>query len=392
MHYIRFLKPPQISKGVLSGKLTITNDLGDAFLSRDLTVQYGVIEDSTGNFPPGPPTLLQWRAGSRELQFSITLPAARNLPKSVSSHTEKEWRVKFVPYSTTEYVGAEWLEEVLDFDDPTKREPKSAMARRTKGRANGCVLAAFSAPFSLYVAEQSLPAVVYRKFELWGEAGSSTLMIEEEAGNSIARHIWDAGVMLSALIRNLCITQLEPEYLASLWKLLRRDSAPAAVLELGTGCAIVSATLSHMRPADTILATDMEEALEIATANLAQDYNRLGDSTVEPEYLVLDWTEELPSRIAEKTFNLILVADCTYNSDVVPALVDTLKRLTNKSPKALIAVGLKRRHDSESIFFDLMNEAGLKTVEVHTERSGMFDGDQTGREEEIEVHVFAADS
>lgn len=387
MHYIRFLKPPCVSKGILSGKLTVANDLGEAFLSRDLTIQIKLIEEETGKVYSASrsPTLIKWKKGARELPWSVVLPAARNGGKAASSAYKLKWRVSFSPISGTETIGAEKLEDILSFD--------GGKVERKPVRANGCVLCAISPPFSPDIAEQNLPAVVYRQFNI--SSTSTTLSIEEETGNSIARHIWDAGVTLSALIEVLCASQPEPACLPALRKLLKWDNPPLTVLELGTGCGIVSATLSHLRPLDTILATDMPEATEIATTNLAQKYGRMlsSDGTplaVEPEYVVLDWTEEVPPQVATKTFDLVMVADCTYNSDVVPDLVNTLKRVTDHSQQALIVVALKRRHDSESIFFDLMSESGLRSVEMHTERSGMFDGNNTGNEEEIEIHVFAA--
>lgn len=228
-------------------------------------------------------------------------------------------------------------------------------------------------------------------------------------------------MVFSAIIRELSVQPTKwnpaPTYLKELYTLLQggrnpaqpsyhshdEDTDPLAeyakalnVLELGTGCAIVSATLFHCVPHARIIATDMEEATEIATKNL--DRNRTteedrgdgfhGKDSTDSSYAVLDWTLPLPAKIAERKSNLILVADCTYNSDVVPALVDTLKKLVDGSPDVLIAVALKWRHVSEAVFHELMKEKGMREVDKHTERCGNFDVDATGREEEIEVYLF----
>lgn len=228
----------------------------------------------------------------------------------------------------------------------------------------------------------------------------------------------DAGVVFSALIRELCFIPDKwhpaPTYLPELHKLLQsahdHDEGSLAseplveyakslnVLELGAGCAIVSATLSHCLPHARVIATDLEEAKAIANENLEQ--NRTQEIEREdPEhhmppadssYEVLDWTQPLPSLnyIDRRKWDLILVADCTYNSDVVPALVNTLRRLVDQSSEVLIAVALKWRHDSEAVFHELMKENGMRQVDKHTERCGNFDVDATGKEEEIEVYLF----
>lgn len=233
----------------------------------------------------------------------------------------------------------------------------------------------------------------------------------------------DAGVVLSALLREMCVLPDEDAkkapitYLPELWRLLQsghgddeKDDGSTSdgedddilaeygkalnVLELGTGCAIVSATLSHCLPYVRLVATDMPEATEIAIRNLERNRTEeiaRGDlEMADSGFEVLDWTKPLPQAKDINTcrWNLVLVADCTYNADVVPALVQTLRSLVNKSPEVLIAVALKWRHDSEAIFHELMKENGMRQVDKHTERCGNFDEDATGKEEEIEVYLF----
>ena len=74
---------------------------------------------------------------------------------------------------------------------------------------------------------------------------------------------------------------------------------------------------------------------------------------------ILDWEEPLPANVWKTHYDLIVVSDCTYNSDSIPALVNTLTALIRRSPNALIAVSMKKRHESEAIFFDSIAAAGL---------------------------------
>ena len=80
-----------------------------------------------------------------------------------------------------------------------------------------------------------------------------------------------------------------------------------------------------------------------------------------------------PLKPEDLTPDLVLVSDCTYNSDSLPNLVRTLVSLTNHKCKNEtqpedrfrlggldVLVSLKRRHESEDVFFQLMAEAGFR--------------------------------
>jgi len=78
------------------------------------------------------------------------------------------------------------------------------------------------------------------------------------------------------------------------------------------------------------------------------------------------------------------VADCTYNPDVVPDLVQTLKRLADRNRDVLVALAMKVRHESEMVFFDLIREAGFVVVEKCKFPLPVLEGEG----EEIEIFVF----
>lgn len=79
-----------------------------------------------------------------------------------------------------------------------------------------------------------------------------------------------------------------------------------------------------------------------------------------------------------------MVADCTYNPDVVPDLVKTLRGLGEKSPQVLVLVAMKVRHESEGVFFELTKEAGFVVVERGLVPLPVLGGEA----EEIEIWMF----
>ena len=138
-------------------------------------------------------------------------------------------------------------------------------------------------------------------------------------------------------------------------QLLKPRSRPLQVVELGAGCGIVGIALATMLDHCKVLLTDLPEVEEIVLRNLNEAHLK-PSSTV--EYRTLDW-DEPPSDLCSQPIDLILVSDCTYNADSLPTLVSVLDRLVRTSPDALVLVALKRRHESEAVFFDLMESAAF---------------------------------
>lgn len=140
-------------------------------------------------------------------------------------------------------------------------------------------------------------------------------------------------------------------------------NAPLQVVELGAGCGIAGIALASMLPNCSVLLTDLPEVEDIITRNI----NAAQLATMSSlHYQNLDW-DDPPNELCPQSIELILVSDCTYNADSLPALVSTLDRLVRTSPEAIILVALKRRHDSETAFFDLMQSAGFTAVQDSVE-------------------------
>jgi len=128
------------------------------------------------------------------------------------------------------------------------------------------------------------------------------------------------------------------------------------VLELGCGCGLVGIALAQSIPDCHVLLTDLPEVDELVKRNI-EAANLAISSQV--KFVPLDWEAPLPSKVQSRSFDLILVAECIYNTDSIPPLVDTLSALVQRSPKAVILISTKVRHGSEAMFWDLFEQRGF---------------------------------
>lgn len=157
------------------------------------------------------------------------------------------------------------------------------------------------------------------------------------------------------------------------------------VLELGAGCGIVGLTLaSHHSSISKLVMTDLPEAMEILTHNLSLLPITKPKSKPKVTQQVLDWSLPLPPNVRTTAWDIVLVADCTYNPDVVPDLVRTLRAVVEGNREGLVALAMKVRHESEMVFFRLMEESRF----VVRERCKLALPVLGGEGEEVEIHVF----
>jgi predicted nicotinamide N-methyase len=167
-----------------------------------------------------------------------------------------------------------------------------------------------------------------------------------------------------------------------------QGSKPLKVVELGSGCGVVGIGLAQLVPNCDVLLTDLPEAQEILNRNASASHLATSSRI---STCVLDWESDTPAAVTKRDHDIILVADCTYNADTIPALVSTLSNLHSASPKAVILLATKRRHSSEAIFFQIMNDACFTTIELCSIRlpnlSPSFDGDF----EKVEIYLFRKD-
>ncbi|KKK24980.1 hypothetical protein P175DRAFT_0478938 [Aspergillus ochraceoroseus IBT 24754] len=357
VYYIRFLKTPRIQKQkagsiTVSALICITTDLGDAFLADDVDLQVMLHLSPTKKVVYQEP--LQWKAGRRELPVALgPFPA----------HVSQQVLTMGVTTTHSHHHDSHPL-----FSDSLLDE-----------RSIPLVMSGWSAEFG----GPSLTAekLVERRFSLTDKLG---LSIWEETGNSIARHIWDAAIA-SVMYLQQIITGKQSAPALMRQTLLRTErsssSSPLHVIELGSGCGIVGIALAQLLSRCSVFLTDLPEVEEIVSRNIAAAQPA---PFSELQYRTLEWEDALPDDLCGGSIDLVLVSDCTYNADSLPALVSVLDRLVQMSPNAIILVALKRRHESEKIFFDLMQSAGLSTLHSHR----MELPSQHDQCDQIELHCY----
>ena len=166
----------------------------------------------------------------------------------------------------------------------------------------------------------------------------------------------------------------------------RAASSSRNILELGSGCGIVGIAVAQLYPSCNVLLTDLPEAMDILGLNIHRSKPAEAATLT---HSVLDWAKSIPTAIQRTPFDLVLVSDCTYNADSIPALVHLLSAVASTWPNVIIVVASKLRHPSEAIFFDLMAEARFtqvyhKTVSLPHGRSTIT-GASLGN---IDIHEF----
>ncbi|KAJ5362505.1 hypothetical protein N7541_003349 [Penicillium brevicompactum] len=333
VYYVRFLKTPRIQqqKGVVSitALICITTDLGDSFLAEDVDLVV-IVREKGGKIALEKQT--KWNAYNRELPITLS-----PLPAKLAGKT---------------------LELEIDTPEHQRSTPLET-------GPVPLVMGAISAPFG----PQSAPAA--KLVQRIIVAPGVQLPVWEETGNSIARHIWDAGLAT--------VVYLESK-MPALETVLSRGDRSIQVVELGAGCGIVGIGLAQMLPNCSVLLTDLPEVEEIITRNINSARQASASSV---RYQNLDW-EHPPENLCSQPIELILVSDCTYNADSLPVLVSCLDRLVRASPGALILVSLKRRHESETVFFELMRSAGFSSVQDSMELPSEHE-----QVDEIEFHCYS---
>ncbi|CAK7227052.1 hypothetical protein SBRCBS47491_006438 [Sporothrix bragantina] len=232
-------------------------------------------------------------------------------------------------------------------------------------------------------ADETFPHVALRQLllddDVAAKAGdkskaAASVEVEEEIGESIARHVWDAG-------------------------LTQKQNKTLRVLELGSGVGILgiglaaivqeasrrgSAAATAEEGNAIFLLTDLPEAEEHARTNMA----RSGSTSL--DYENLDWEDGRQGHFGpavagdsdgnDNAWDLVVLSDCTYNVDMLPALVETLTALPSKSDtkgakKPSVLLARKPRHASEEALFSLMTDHGWTVRANSTVPLSVLDGD-----------------
>ncbi|KAF1953875.1 hypothetical protein CC80DRAFT_595433 [Byssothecium circinans] len=366
MRYIRFLKTPRIARDKHSSKetiaclITITSDLGDSFLPQDIVLSaellHAVLSDGDEEMEKGEREevllhkSIKWTAGMRSLP--VTLPLSK-------PHSSRPLRIR---------IGVQPKSGYDEFSELVEEQGWRG------------VVSAWSGVLDAKKGVKEAEKFAGRRFDVGADV---PLQICEETGDSIAKHLWDAGIALACHVKSIVADGKMGE--------LRDGGEGFRALELGTGCGVVGITLAFTIPNSNIILTDLSEAREIVQRNISLSKPSLLGTV---EFQELDWKDEnLPSSLSSTNtscplcnqIDLIVAADCTYNADSSPAFVRTIRRLAKRSPKAVVLVAMKRRHASEDVFFDLMVEAEFQNTRLLTYP---LPGDDRAGEETVEVYLY----
>jgi hypothetical protein len=392
MHYIRLLKSPTQSnsgkKHTLDLVLTITTDLGDSFLYPDEPIDLTInAETSIASGPrkeyqinPLPGTAkLQWRSGMRVAKPSVDI--SEIMQHVLKSRCKVDICISAVKFSANGARDILATTVVLGEEEPA-----------------GQIM-----PIWITLSHEDEAEVSTRRLYLPGTSELENYVeFEEEIGESIARHIWDAGVIAFCAITESWMlptpTDTEPSGLKALKNLFTGPKA-INVLELGCGVGILggglSVVLPRMRPPPsrrcTILMTDLEEAESRTRSNMSRllQARQKQKSNISPPvkllYENLDWEEGRKGVFGPEAqshrWDLIMLSDCTYNVDMLPALVGTLSALHasnmaqaaaspassgEQSQSTKVFLATKPRHASEEALFDLLSHEGWSELHRQT--------------------------
>ncbi|KAK2074788.1 hypothetical protein P8C59_008969 [Phyllachora maydis] len=379
MHYIRLLSRPTVQdtqgRRHLKLVLSITTDLYDAYLSPKKPVELCVF---------GRPSLIEskpkasdpfvdltkgahpkWTAGMRVLKLNLSLPPGMHI---------QEFSVRPVDEDLTLYDVGELFDGQRGLILP--------------------VYAGFPGARS-ECAPTGEHEIVYRSMSL-SEDGSP-FGIEEDLGESMARHIWDGGLAALSLFINYASLQdngqfKKMSYIAELVRLCH----PMNMVELGCGVGTlgigIAQFLSEMDESykgsqHRVLLTDLPDAAARANANIAR-YRSRGAKGGDPErdtgvkFEALDWANgrrgAFGPELSRQAWDLVLVSDCTYNADTLPALVETLDAIHAHSARlkegwgapdrgTMVFLATKPRHESEGVVFKMLEMNGWEILEMDTQ-------------------------
>ncbi|KAM3501991.1 hypothetical protein MY11210_009205 [Beauveria gryllotalpidicola] len=391
MHYIRLLRPPKVTRqaGLLLELLfTITTDLGDSFLQPHVPLDLQITAELHESSNPITMNLakkgqIMWQSGMRVAKPKVAIP--RPLQAALGSGV----KINICIFASKE-MSADGGHGILSHTEP--------------GQGQGQIM-----PVWVALSSSNQGVDVSTRRILLDDAGPGRYLVqvEEEIGESIARHVWDAGVLAMCSIAGayLCPDlECSQQTLPKAIRATLSSKSSFNILELGCGVGIFGVGLAIMFPEMqkeglekcTIMMTDLDEAEERARSNMQRIATSISSRDMSLLYENLDWQDgrrgKFGYQVASRHWDLVIISDCTYNVDMLPALVETLSaiesssRLKKKSGanETKVFLATKPRHPSERAFFDLMADS-----QWCVEDSQILNLPVLGHEEEsVELYLF----
>ncbi|GAB0133997.1 hypothetical protein EsDP_00002384 [Epichloe bromicola] len=367
MHYVRLKGPPRINVLADGIQTTLTfeiaNDLGDDLLgpADPVSITVGAHAESSRydnvSCALTERLKLEWGTGQRVLKPTF------KLPQKIENAIASGHSVSVSIGSANPDLAADSVYNIL----------MSSIKDRGEG-ADGLI--------STVTVGLSGPDVdqdaSLRRILLSGRGEPPQyLIIGEQIGHSIARHIWDAGlVSLCAIAGTFKFPDLAPSQSSCMTKVhqILTQSNGVNVLELGCGVGILGLGLSAVFPKGagdcTILMTDCHDAKCRARSNMGLLHQQRSGSNLgyaQVMYENLKWDNGRQGRFGSKAqdrrWDLIMLSDCTYNVDSIPDLVGTLSAVhrlnkdfdpDDETFSTRVFLATKPRHDDELVLFEMM--------------------------------------
>lgn len=290
LYYVRFFKVPTITKSYINAVVTLSNDLGDLFFYGNASIQCYLNDENL------PLSTHQWRPGMQSCNIKLAIPNLRGKTQQ------------------------------------PKRDDFILTVKVDHSRGNGPEDHLFSSSEPVILEVKSFPVCCQPdKYSIRPVYG---IMVVEQTGNNLARKVWDAGISLSL-------------YLKAHYNTLFSESRDRKlnILELGTGCGIVSNTVAQLLGCGAnIVATDLSDAQEVLEMTCRANSCRV-------EFKEFDWEGE-PTVLSQSHWDWILISDCTYNSSSYQSLLNAIIGVSSADTRVLLAH--KHRHDEESEFFEMV--------------------------------------
>lgn len=197
---------------------------------------------------------------------------------------------------------------------------------------------------------------VYRRFR----SPACQIVIAEQSGETIIRHVWDAGIIFSAAASYHHLETL-PRRLKSFIQPLINSTRPLRVLELGTGVGVLGICIALAFPNTKVVMTDLLDAQPSVDENIRLNASQHPKLAQNASFRPLDWENQpYPEWTRTNTYDLIVMADVTYNTATFVALANTLEHLlrTGSRGARVLCCG-KRRHDEEEQFWSIVRARGF---------------------------------
>ncbi|KAG5946114.1 hypothetical protein E4U53_006628 [Claviceps sorghi] len=388
MHYVRLKAPPKINvlaDGIQTSIVfEVANDLGDDLLCP--TDPVGITVRAYAEASPYANVScalierlpLEWDKGHRVMKPTYRLP-----PKVESAITGGD-SVFLSIGPANPGSAADSVYNILTSSTEDHKDGGVGGGGGDHGRGRGGLISSVTVGLSGPEVDDD---ACLRRILLSGRGEPPQyLIIGEQIGHSIARHVWDAGlVSMAAIAGTFKFPDLAPSQSSCMKKvheiLIREDGVN--VLELGCGVGVLGLGLCAVYPKGTgdctILMTDRHEAERSARSNMGLLHQQRSGSNLgyaQVMYENLDWDNgrqgRFGNRVRERRWDLIMLSDCTYNADSIPALVGTLSAVhslnkdfdpddTSFTTKVFLAT--KPRHNDELVLFDTMAAENWKITD-----------------------------